>query len=549
MRMKKFLCVIAILLLALVLCLCFTACGEEEEHVHSFSAWNTTTSPTCTTEGRQTRTCSSCNASEDVPIPALGHKKVIDNAVAATCLAEGKTEGSHCGVCNIVIKPQNTIAALGHTAVTDAAVAPTCTAQGKTEGSHCSACDAILVEQTAIEPLGHQYDAGVVVTSASCVAAGTKKYTCTVATCKHTYNAPYDMATFTATEIYDKAIKFVAEITIYDKTGEEVGVGAGFVYSSDGRIVTNYHVIEDAYSATVTINKKTYAVLSVLAFDVDIDLAVLKINATGLTVANVCKKPVKVGQTVYAIGSPMGLTNTLSQGMITYADRELYDVSYVQHDASIAGGNSGGPLINVHGEVIGINTFCFVDSQNLNFAVFADELDNLYYGTPISLADLYDLNHDPYNILTNWLTENYTDYSAEEIRYDEIMEGAWFSVGMDLQTAGIYLDVLWDLGDGATLYVKLDLSSDPSRYVYRASLSYNGYENIAKGYINAATFNENTTLTPITYEGDYSGDKELVLELYCAGIIDLLYWFDWVSFENGIGVTPADFGFAALEWI
>ncbi|MBR3862308.1 MAG: hypothetical protein IKM42_01475, partial [Clostridia bacterium] len=114
MQMKGFLSVIASLLLALVLCLCFTACGEEQEHVHSFSAWNTTTSPTCTTEGRQTRTCSSCDTSEYIPIPALGHKKVIDNAVAATCLAEGKTEGSHCSVCNIVIKPQNTIAALGH---------------------------------------------------------------------------------------------------------------------------------------------------------------------------------------------------------------------------------------------------------------------------------------------------------------------------------------------------------------------------------------------------------------------------------------------------
>ena len=546
MRMKKILCVIAILLLSLVLCLCFTAC--EEEHVHSFSAWTTTTLPTCTTEGRQTRTCSSCNASEDVPIPALGHKKVIDNAVAATCLAEGKTEGSHCSVCNIVIKPQNTIAALGHTAVTDAAVAPTCTAQGKTEGSHCSACNATLVEQTAIEPLGHQYDAGVVVTSASCVAAGTKKYTCTVPTCRHTYNEPYEMATFTATEIYDKAIKFVAEITIYDKTGEEIGVGAGFVYSSDGRIVTNYHVIEDAYSATVTVNKKTYAVQSVLTFDADIDLAVLKINATGLTVANVCKNPVKAGQTVWAIGSPRGQTNTLSQGIITYAERELYGVCYVQHDASIAGGNSGGPLINVYGEVIGINTFYFADSQNLNFAVFADELDNLYYGTPISLADLYDLNHDPYNILTNWLTENYTDYSAEEIRYDEIMEGAWLSIAMYLETGGFYMEALWELEDGAELYIFLDLSSDPSRYVYSAYLSYNGYENIAKGYINAATFNENTTLTPITYEGDY-WDEELVLELYHVGLIDLLYWFDWVSFENGIGVTPADFGFAALEWV
>ena len=128
------------------------------------------------------------------------------------------------------------------------------------------------------------------------------------------------------------------------------------------------------------------------------------------------------------------------------------------------------------------------------------------------------------------------------------MEGAWLSIAMYLETGGFYMEALWELEDGAVLYIFLDLSSDPSRYVYSAYLSYNGYENIAKGRINAATFNENTTLTPMSYEGDY-WEKELVLELYHAGLIDLLYWFDWVCFENGIGVTPADFGFAALEWV
>ena len=77
-----------------------------------------------------------------------------------------------------------------------------------------------------------------------------------------------------------------------------------------------------------------------MAYDENIDLAVVKVNATGLTTATICKKTVSVGATVYAIGSSRGLTNTYSQGIITYANRVVDGVSHVQHDASIThGGN------------------------------------------------------------------------------------------------------------------------------------------------------------------------------------------------------------------
>ena len=131
-----------------------------------------------------------------------------------------------------------------------------------------------------------------------------------------------------------------------------------------------------------------------LAYDANIDLAVCKINATGLDFATICKKPVNVGETVYAIGSSRGMTNTYSQGIITYANRVVDNVSHIQHDASITNGNSGGPLINIYGEVIGINTWGISNSQNLNFAVFTKELDNLSYSSPISFADFYSY-HSP----------------------------------------------------------------------------------------------------------------------------------------------------------
>ena len=211
---------------------------------------------------------------------------------------------------------------------------------------------------------------------------------------------------YTATEIYNQSIKYVGEITTYDKNGKEYALGTGFVISSDGNIVTNYHVIEGAYSADITVNNIKYTISSILAYDANIDLAVLKINANGLTAATICKQPVSVGSTVYAIGSSRGMTNTFSQGIITYADRIFDGVSHIQHDASITHGNSGGPLINDYGEVIGINTWGISDSQNLNFAVSADELDNLVYGSPTTLFNLFQEQSTPYGTLLSWLIEN-----------------------------------------------------------------------------------------------------------------------------------------------
>lgn len=113
---------------------------------------------TCTTPGKTEGShCSVCNAVivAQKAIPALGHTEVIDPAIAATCTTPGKTEGKHCSVCNAVITAQEGVPALGHTEVIDPAVAATCTTPGKTEGKHCSVCNAVITAQEAIAALGH----------------------------------------------------------------------------------------------------------------------------------------------------------------------------------------------------------------------------------------------------------------------------------------------------------------------------------------------------------------------------------------------------------
>ena len=250
------------------------------------------------------------------------------------------------------------------------------------------ACETVV--ETSVGSLvgkcEHIYKESVVI-EATCLTEGKKSYTCSK--CSDTYTAAYNMAVYTPDMIYNKASKAVGEIITYNKFGKELALGTGVVYSDDGQILTNYHVIEDAYSAKITLGRNTYDVKQVLAYDKKIDLAILKIEASGFLTLPICAEEVQVGRPAYALGSSKGMTATFSQGIITYANREMDGVTYVQHDAAISSGNSGGPLINEYGEIIGINTWTYKDSQNLNFAIFASEIEKLNFGTPLTMEEFY----------------------------------------------------------------------------------------------------------------------------------------------------------------
>ena len=157
------------------------------------------------------------------------------------------------------------------------------------------------------------------------------------------------------------------------------GVGSGFILSSDGFVLTNAHVVEGAEAVLVTLaDKREFRARVVGTPDKRTDVAVLKIEATGLPSVRIGDvNRLKVGEWVMAIGSPFGLENTVTAGIVSAKQRDTGDyLSFIQTDVAINPGNSGGPLINLRGEVVGINSQIYSRSggfMGISFAIPIDE--------------------------------------------------------------------------------------------------------------------------------------------------------------------------------
>lgn len=180
-------------------------------------------------------------------------------------------------------------------------------------------------------------------------------------------------------DIYANNRYAVVTVVTFDASGNAKGVGSGFFTSSEGEIITNYHVIEGATSLLVKLlNGAMFPVSGLLASAPDKDIAVLKVDGKELSKVNLGSlKSVRVGQTVFALGSSLGMEQTFTSGMVnSLRDGSEVDMpklpKVIQHQAPISLGNSGGPLFNNQGLVVGINTFIVKGGQNLNFAIPID---------------------------------------------------------------------------------------------------------------------------------------------------------------------------------
>lgn len=165
----------------------------------------------------------------------------------------------------------------------------------------------------------------------------------------------------------------------------ELGLGTGIVVSSNGYIISNAHVTGEKFSTCyVTIEDKNTYTGTVVWSDIGLDLSILKINASSLIPADIgISNNVRIGQTVYAIGNPVGFEfrRTVTSGIISALNRtvklqedgkDIYMSDLIQTDATINPGNSGGPLINAEGEVIGVNSVKITSAEGIGFAVPID---------------------------------------------------------------------------------------------------------------------------------------------------------------------------------
>jgi serine protease Do len=179
-----------------------------------------------------------------------------------------------------------------------------------------------------------------------------------------------------------------------DRVGEAVvlvrtptGLGSGFIIHPSGYIITNEHVVSGEYNITVTqfrrgateLEKVQFSKVRIVALDSRIDLALLKIEDAGATVFPTLPlgdDGLNDGQTVFAIGSPLGLDRTVSQGIVSARARPLDGQLYIQTTTQINPGNSGGPLFSLRGEVVGVNNMkaMEVGVEGLNFAIPAGVL-------------------------------------------------------------------------------------------------------------------------------------------------------------------------------
>jgi len=178
-----------------------------------------------------------------------------------------------------------------------------------------------------------------------------------------------------------------------DRTYTSQALGSGFVWSSDGIIVTNNHVVEGASRITVNFNDGAQMPAKLIGVDPDSDVAVLRVEAKGLAAAPVgTSSDLMIGETVIAVGNPFGLSGSVTTGVVSALGRSVPSkeegrtfTDFIQTDASINPGNSGGPLLNIDGRVVGINTAIYANAQGIGFAIPVDRArkviqDLLRYG-------------------------------------------------------------------------------------------------------------------------------------------------------------------------
>ncbi len=278
--------------------------------------------------------------------------------------------------------------------------------------------------------------------------------------------------------------------------------GSGFFIDGQGTVITAYHVIEGAESIEVVAGSGAkFPLEKVISFNPVYDIAVLKIDYESTDYLKICEDEIVVGEPVVAIGSAQGtLVGTCTYGYISSLNRKVGLIECLQTDAAISSGNSGGPLLNIYGEVIGMNCFTYVNGQNLNLAVKMSMFDKIgeeknydmsemkrWYNTERSRSySPYDQNGDfHYSLVNNYDTvtgiqcEQSIDASGlPHTGYTDMMNSYMYAY--DQNSYDNYISYLKDQG-----FIYHDTETSGTVYVEI-------YTNELKGYVITLAYQQST---------------------------------------------------------
>lgn len=372
---------------------------------------------------------------------------------------------------------------------------------------------------------------------------------------------------YTAEQIYSKCSSSVFYIEVYDKYGTAFASGSGFFINSGGVAVTNYHVINGAHSATITLSdtEEVYDILGVYDYSKEEDWAVIQVDAAGTAYLEFGDpSTILGGANVFAIGSPLGLQNTITQGIISNTNRVLDGISFIQTSAAISQGSSGGALINKHGRVIGITSAKFSEGENLGLALPISVIDGYDKSSLSSLAQLSGSSYadlpseeEPgmeitaFNLLKAFIEVYANDSTNGKKVYceDENTKTGFIEYGLILEEDNEIGVFIYEEYEDNTYYMQYYLEEYPTSYF----LGY--YYNLDEPYyfeglglLNPATFTKDTLIKFDNFDGP--AKRELNEEICSTYVADSLgfvnYIFDEYLYDFG-DFSVRDFGFVRFN--
>ena len=376
-----------------------------------------------------------------------------------------------------------------------------------------------------------------------------------------------------AEQVYEKCSPAVFYIEVYNTAGYATATGSGFFIDEFGTAVTNYHVIEDAATAKATMSDtgEIFDIVGVYDYSEENDWAIIKVGGADFR----CKylsigeqSTVIGGSTVYTIGSPLGLQNTISQGLISNVNRVVEGTTYIQISAPISHGSSGGALINKYGEVIGITAAGFSNGENLNLAIPITAIEgydkstittlyNLFYSyqptyptypsvTPPS-SDNTNRERKAYDLLRTVVLRKANDSfdGSPAIYVETDTDNGMRAFAMVVEEDGIYL--IYSEYYGNTKYfcgIVINPGENPFLYYsFEHDLNSNYYFE-ASEFINPSTIYRDKNIYFSDPEGTASEETNAVIcGSYVTNILDLTnIVFEESASEFG-SFSVADFGF------